>query len=47
MDNNIGDRLALDLPTLPWFWPVAALMALVAWLGVLGDWMEVPLWPEI
>ena len=32
-------QLALDWATLPWFWPVAALMALVAWLGVLGDWM--------
>ncbi len=32
-------QLALDLVTLPWFWPTAWLMALVAWLGVLGDWM--------
>ena len=36
-----------EVLTWPWFWPVAALMALAAWLGVLGDWMEVTLWPEI
>ena len=40
-------QLALDLAALPWLWPVAWLMALVAWLDVLGDWMEVTLWPEI
>ena len=34
-------QLALDWSALPWFWPVAGLMALVAWLGVLGDWTEV------
>ena len=34
-------RLALDLAALPWFWPVAALMALVAWLDWAGSWMEV------
>ena len=34
-------HLALDLAALPWLWPTAWLMALVAWLGVLGDWMEV------
>ena len=34
-------QLALDWSALPWFWPVAALMALVAWLDWAGSWMEV------
>ena len=41
MDSDVAERLALDWAALPWLWPVAWLMALVAWLDWAGSWMEV------
>ena len=34
-------HLALAWAALPWFWPTAWLMALVAWLDWAATWMEV------